>query len=83
MRICTSLQSLRRQLIDSANLERSTTSARIFSSSTELLRRRAAEGWIRDVHGDLHCEHVCFAPEGIQIFDCIEFNPSPPLRSRR
>ncbi|HWO43451.1 MAG TPA: AAA family ATPase [Candidatus Eisenbacteria bacterium] len=40
-----------------------------------LFRRRAAEGWIRDVHGDLHCEHVCFAPEGIQIYDCIEFSP--------
>ena len=26
------------------------------------------------MHGDLHCEHVCFAPEGIQIFDCIEFS---------
>jgi hypothetical protein len=43
-------------------------------SRKELFARRAAEGWIRDVHGDLHCEHVCFAPEGIQIFDCIEFS---------
>jgi uncharacterized protein len=40
----------------------------------DLLISRAAQGWIRDVHGDLHCEHVCFAPEGIQIFDCIEFS---------
>jgi aminoglycoside phosphotransferase family enzyme/predicted kinase len=40
----------------------------------DLFARRAAAGWIRDVHGDLHCEHVCFAPEGIQIFDCIEFS---------
>ncbi|MPZ78555.1 MAG: AAA family ATPase, partial [Deltaproteobacteria bacterium] len=40
----------------------------------ELLQRRARERWIRDVHGDLHCEHVCFAPEGIQIYDCIEFS---------
>ena len=40
-----------------------------------LMVQRAAEGWIRDVHGDLHCEHICFAPEGIQIFDCIEFSP--------
>jgi uncharacterized protein len=40
----------------------------------DLLIQRAEHGWIRDVHGDLHCEHVCFAPEGIQIFDCIEFN---------
>lgn len=41
----------------------------------DLLIRRGAEGWVRDVHGDLHCEHVCFAPEGIQIFDCVEFSP--------
>jgi aminoglycoside phosphotransferase family enzyme len=41
----------------------------------EVLVRRAREGWVRDVHGDLRCEHVCFAPEGIQIYDCIEFNP--------
>ena len=40
----------------------------------DLLARRVAEGWIRDVHGDLHAEHICFAPEGIQIFDCIEFS---------
>ena len=39
-----------------------------------VLTRRVEEGWIRDVHGDLHCDHVCFAPEGIQIFDCIEFS---------
>src|SRR5215467_13494225 len=41
----------------------------------DLFMRRFNEGWIRDVHGDLHCEHICFAPEGIQIFDCIEFSP--------
>ena len=41
----------------------------------ELLQRRARDRWIRDVHGDLHCEHICFAPEGIQIYDCIEFSP--------
>ena len=45
------------------------------SRNTELFHRRAAQRWIRDVHGDLHCEHVCFAPEGIQIYDCIEFDP--------
>ncbi len=45
----------------------------------DLLKRRVEQGWVREVHGDLHCEHVCFAPEGIQIFDCIEF--SSRLRS--
>lgn len=39
-----------------------------------LLARRAEQKWVRDLHGDLHCEHICFAPEGIQIFDCIEFS---------
>jgi len=38
-----------------------------------LLRRRQSERRIRDCHGDLHSEHVCFV-DGIAIFDCIEFN---------
>ena len=45
------------------------------ASHGELLARRAEQGWLRDVHGDLHAEHICFAPEGIQIFDCVEFEP--------
>ena len=62
--------------IDSESLAAITNfGAKFLDSQTELLRRRAQGGWIRDVHGDLHCDHVCFAPEGIQIFDCIEFNP--------
>jgi uncharacterized protein len=48
--------------------------ARFIEGRRDLLMRRAEDGWVRDVHGDLHCEHVCFAPTGIQIFDCIEFS---------
>ena len=48
--------------------------ARFIERHRDLLMQRAKQGWIRDVHGDLYCEHVCFAPEGIQIFDCIEFS---------
>lgn len=48
---------------------------RSLSLHRDLMDRRVAEGRIRELHGDLHCEHVCFAPEGIQIFDCVEFNP--------
>ena len=57
-----------------------------------LLRARQRAGRIREGHGDLHAEHVCFvdAPveaegellplePGIYVFDCIEF--SQPLRS--
>lgn len=40
----------------------------------ESMLERARAGRTREVHGDLHCEHVCFAPEGIQIFDCVEFS---------
>ena len=41
----------------------------------ELLRARAAAGWIREGHGDLRVGHVCLEPGGVvQIFDCVEFN---------
>jgi len=40
-----------------------------------ILRARAADGWIREGHGDLRAEHVCLEPDGtVQIFDCVEFN---------
>lgn len=48
---------------------------RFVASHRHLFKRRIQEGRIRDGHGDLHCEHICFAPEGIQIFDCVEFSP--------
>ncbi|UCF88951.1 MAG: AAA family ATPase, partial [bacterium] len=41
--------------------------------NSELFAAREAEGWIRDGHGDLHTQHICLT-DGIQIFDCIEFN---------
>jgi aminoglycoside phosphotransferase family enzyme/predicted kinase len=52
-----------------------------------LLRARQHAGRIREGHGDLHAEHVCFVdepvpgtpddsplPPGIYVFDCIEFS---------
>jgi aminoglycoside phosphotransferase family enzyme len=38
-----------------------------------LFMERIRQGRIRDCHGDLHMEHICFA-EQLCIFDCIEFN---------
>lgn len=38
-----------------------------------LFRERVNMGKIRDCHGDLHAEHICFT-DGICIYDCIEFN---------
>ena len=64
------------QVIDPENLHAiAKFGAEFFLRHSETLKRRAANGWLRDVHGDLHTEHICFAPEGIQIFDCIEFEP--------
>jgi aminoglycoside phosphotransferase family enzyme len=37
-----------------------------------LFNKRAAGGRIRDCHGDLHANHICFY-RGICIYDCIEF----------
>jgi aminoglycoside phosphotransferase family enzyme/predicted kinase len=34
---------------------------------------RVEKGFIKDCHGDIHSEHVSIS-DGIQIYDCIEFN---------
>ncbi len=36
---------------------------------------RVQQGRIRDGHGDLRTDHIYFTDTGIQIIDCIEFNP--------
>ncbi len=38
------------------------------------LLERTREGWVRDGHGDLRCDHICIEPGGVQVFDCVEFN---------
>jgi len=44
-----------------------------YSSNRDLFDERITGGRIRDCHGDLHMEHICFT-EGLSIIDCIEFN---------
>jgi hypothetical protein len=39
------------------------------------IERRAREGWVRDGHGDLRCEHLLLGPP-VRIVDRIEFDPS-------
>lgn len=41
-------------------------------SNSKLLKQRTEEGFVRDVHGDLHAGNV-FLMESPVIFDCIEF----------
>ena len=46
---------------------------RFYRTRRELFDRRIQRGKIRDCHGDLHMEHVCFS-RNLSIIDCIEFN---------
>jgi hypothetical protein len=71
----TDLEPLIAEAADRNTLEAIDQFGREFlESHRELLLRRVKDGWLRDVHGDLHADHICFAREGIQIFDCIEFS---------
>lgn len=47
---------------------------RFLSTHGDLFSQRIADGRIVEGHGDLHADHVCLEPEGIVIYDCIEFN---------
>ena len=44
-----------------------------YKNKSEIFEKRIKEKRIRDCHGDLHMEHICFTSP-IIIFDCIEFN---------
>lgn len=47
---------------------------RFYDYHARLLNCRRAEGHILDCHGDLHLEHIHLSPEGVCIYDGIEFN---------
>ena len=44
-----------------------------YSTNRTVFRLRRKEGRIRDCHGDLHMEHICFT-DPVSVIDCIEFN---------
>ncbi len=44
-----------------------------YEKNRRVFSERIGQGRIRDCHGDLHMEHVCFTEE-LSIIDCIEFN---------
>lgn len=46
---------------------------RFFAVKTDVLAHRVSSGRIRDCHGDLRSDSVCFT-DGLCIYDCIEFN---------
>jgi aminoglycoside phosphotransferase family enzyme/predicted kinase len=48
--------------------------AEYFDGRGALLDDRARAGRYREGHGDLRCEHVYFADDGIKVIDCLEFD---------
>ena len=44
-----------------------------FACHGKLILQREKKGFVRDGHGDLHAQNICFT-EPICIYDCIEFN---------
>ena len=50
-------------------------SDQFFLEHADWLQQRQVAGKIRDCHGDLHLNNICFYHGKIQVFDCVEFNP--------
>jgi len=44
-----------------------------YENNGHLFTKRIKEDRIRDCHGDLHMEHICFTTP-LSVIDCIEFN---------
>ncbi len=63
------------QVFDRKQYDRLAVYTRSFiKNNSALLEQRVIENKIKDCHGDLHAQHICFTDHGIYIYDCIEFN---------
>lgn len=45
-----------------------------YITQQDLFKRRWLDGHIKDCHGDLRLEHIHISPNGVCMYDCIEFN---------
>jgi hypothetical protein len=46
-----------------------------FAVLAPLMARRREQGFVRECHGDLHLGNIAVLPQGVRVFDGIEFNP--------
>jgi uncharacterized protein len=46
---------------------------KLMAVDRNLFEQRERNGFVREVHGDLHTEHICLT-RPVRIYDCIEFN---------
>ncbi|MEM8829248.1 MAG: AAA family ATPase [Cyanobacteria bacterium P01_G01_bin.19] len=56
--------------------ETKTYSDRIFTERQDLFEQRVTEQKIKECHGDLHLNNICWWQDKILLFDRIEFNES-------
>jgi aminoglycoside phosphotransferase family enzyme/adenylate kinase family enzyme len=47
--------------------------SRYLAGRRTLLAERIDDGWVRDGHGDLRCEHVFLLDDGPRLIDCLAF----------
>jgi len=47
---------------------------RLFAEHQDWFDRRIAQDKIRECHGDLHLNNICYWNDQLLLFDCIEFN---------
>jgi uncharacterized protein len=87
-KVATSNYAISEAFIEGAGTDRSFTQTlqqynetqqftnQFFTQHSDWFVQRQVEGKIRDCHGDLHLNNICFYLDKIHIFDCIEFNPA-------
>lgn len=46
---------------------------KFITKNSRLFNLRKKQGFVKEIHGDLHTKHICLK-EPVVIFDCIEFN---------
>src|SRR6185295_15826955 len=46
----------------------------VLTGDAGLFAQRVEQGRVRDCHGDMRTDAVCFVDDGVCIYDCIEFN---------
>jgi uncharacterized protein len=49
-------------------------SRRYVAANRDLLDKRARDGHVREGHGNLRCDSICFTAEGPVILDCVEYS---------
>jgi aminoglycoside phosphotransferase family enzyme len=76
--VASNLTAAREIAADSLTRDNLTTletyARRYVISHQQTLDNRAIDGHVREGHGDLRCDSVCFAADSLAILDCVEYS---------